>query len=55
MRNPLLRDVGLALAAKLAALTVIYLLFFSGAHQPRLDAPQVAHWILGADTSQVKR
>ncbi len=55
MRNRVLHDIIFVLAAKLAALTVIYLLFFSAAHQPRIDVPQVAHWILGADTLHKER
>jgi hypothetical protein len=51
MRNLLVRDVAIVLAAKLAALTVIYLLFFGAAHQPRIDAPQMAQWMLGAQAS----
>lgn len=55
MRNRVLRDIIVVLAGKLAALTVIYLLFFSAAHQPKIDAPQAAHWILGADTLHKER
>jgi hypothetical protein len=55
MRNLLVRDVAIVLAAKLAALTVIYLLFFNAAHQPRIDASRAAQWILGARTSPIAR
>jgi hypothetical protein len=51
MRNLLLRDVAIVLAAKLMALTIIYLLFFGAAHQPRIDAPQMAQWVLGTPAS----
>ncbi len=51
MPHRLLRDVILALAAKLLALTAIYLLFFfDGAHQPLLTPSTVASQILGDTT-----
>jgi hypothetical protein len=50
MPNHLLRDVILALAAKLLALTAIYLLFFAGAHQPLLTPSTVASQVLGDNT-----
>jgi hypothetical protein len=50
MPNRLLRDVVLALAAKLLALTAIYLLFFGEAHQPLLTPSSVAARILGDTT-----
>jgi len=55
MPEHLWRDLGFVLAAKLAALTVIYLLFFGAAHRPRLDEAQMARWILGADASHLGR
>lgn len=50
MPNRLLRDVILALAAKLLALTAIYLLFFGEAHRPLLTPTTVASRILGDNT-----
>lgn len=47
MPRRLLRDVILALAAKLVALTAIYLLFFDEARQPQLTPSKVATQILG--------
>jgi hypothetical protein len=55
MPNRLLRDVILALAAKLLALTAIYLLFFDGAHQPLLTPSTVASQILGDSTHANQR
>jgi hypothetical protein len=48
MPDRLWRDVAFVLAAKLGALTILYLLFFGAAHQPRIDASQTAQWVLGA-------
>ncbi len=50
MRNHLLRDVSLALVAKVVALTALYFLFFDAARHPPPDAPQVAAWVLGQDS-----
>ena len=55
MPNRLLRDVVFVLAAKLVALTIIYLLFFSAMHQPKLGPSQVAHWLLGPGASSTER
>ena len=46
-RRPLGRDVVLALVLKLAALSLIYLLFFRGDGRPVIDADRAARHLLG--------
>lgn len=47
-RAALLRRIALAIAAKLALLTALYLLFFSPSHRPPVDAGAVDRLLLQA-------
>lgn len=46
-RRSLRRDIGLVLAFKFAALILLWGLFFSAAHQPRVDASAVGRLLTG--------
>jgi hypothetical protein len=45
-RRPIGRDVALALVLKLAALCVLYLLFFPAGARPKIDADGAARHLL---------
>lgn len=48
IRKPLLwREIALLLAAKVVALTCLYLLFFSPPHRPLVDTEAVSAHLLG--------
>jgi hypothetical protein len=52
MRRSLARDIALVLVLKLAALTALYLVFFSPAHRPVVSERALAHGLFGADTRE---
>jgi len=44
------REITILLCAKLAALTLLYFLFFSPSHRIAVDAPATSTHILGTNT-----
>jgi hypothetical protein len=52
--HPLAREIGLVLALKLLALVALYWLFFSPAHQTRVDADRAAAQLLTPATLSEK-
>jgi hypothetical protein len=44
------REIAILLCAKLAALTLLYFLFFSPSHRVAVDAPATSTHILGTNT-----
>jgi len=55
MRMRLRFEIAFALAVKLAALTVLYLLFFAPAHRPEISAAAVAQHLYAAPPQGVLR